>query len=369
MGEEGSLSDSNSVKMPKNNLPVDLNIALDLSNRLQDIFIRIELFTVPIFRAVFALFGVKLYVLRRGKDSFANNDKFSRELAYLLNNAVEIKISVGEMAHQLMERDDLLVGLKNAKKLNGATVEIVHGPRVDPATKRVFGLAAKGIVKLFRGDKYFTNHFILVKLPSGKEYLINENSHHEPIWYQSEDEEWKAKWESRLLFYYIHESPSARIGWMRAEYERRKSTSKQIFHHPGVFPLQQMTLSTFIFRSVLNILVKHVTQPLAHIFKLPLDFNLVMIGVIVANYLNVSKLSNRKNREPWMGKYEISRSKIEAEMLPPKSFRLHQRNQHAEDYLIDYNLISRDLEKMPPKRLRDIVSQKLEAEAPTNLED
>lgn len=63
------------------------------------------------------------------------------DLVLAFKGAVDIKMAVGEIDHHLMENRQVLDGIIYACEHNHASIEILHGPRVDPKTKTIFELA------------------------------------------------------------------------------------------------------------------------------------------------------------------------------------------------------------------------------------
>lgn len=266
------------------------NLVIGLSNILQQFVVYFELLIGPFISRLFEAFNIKFVVIRRTEKELFDSGKLFNILWYYINQAVDIKFSVGEMSHQLMEREDIIQGLRLAKEQNKANIEIVHGPRVDLDSKRIFNLAEEGVVKLFRSkERYFAHHYIIFTLINGEEILIDESSHHEPIWYQAENGSWETKWESKVRFYYVIKSPSLRIKHLKEEFFRRKGYTEQIFAHPGINPTQSIGSFEFLWKSIINAFVKHVTQPLANVFDLPIDFNLQAIVYLIKNWLRNSR--------------------------------------------------------------------------------
>ena len=148
--------------------------------------------------------GADTYVLTVTDHEYRGGTRFFTKVGDVLKETQEGWMCVGEMGFRLMEREEIIDGIKHACKKNGADIKIVHGPRIDPRTHRVLELAREGKVKLFPLENYPSSHFLYLVSTTGKSYLIEESPHAEPV--RAKDKEGKIVEFYRSLhrvFYFI----------------------------------------------------------------------------------------------------------------------------------------------------------------------
>jgi len=248
-----------------------LKYELTILRLFQIVWVPLELFLQPLLAWVFRLRGVSHYVVRRTEKGYENADELFKEAAKIFREAEEIRIAVGEAGHQLMEHPELINGLQHAFEKNQATIEIVHGPRVDSKTQRVYDLAKKDIVGMFMMEKYKGHHFILVTGPAGEVSVIDEGTHNETRWMESKDGELVPVLGSRARLHYIIKHSNRRVRYLRDEYERRKNAAYPIFENPLISSPQKLSPLRILADVLLNFPNKHFLQPLSIISDFPLD--------------------------------------------------------------------------------------------------
>jgi hypothetical protein len=115
------------------------------------------------------------------KNGYTGAERIFGALSVELRNASKIWMCVGEMGSRMMERDDIIAALRYAAQVNHAEIYIIHGPRVDYKTQRIYDLAAAGMVQLYSLSSYPSEHFIYIKKIDGDVSLLEEAPHTEPI--------------------------------------------------------------------------------------------------------------------------------------------------------------------------------------------
>lgn len=244
---------------------------------LKKVWWRIDRFSYPFIALLFKLFGVRYYLTvlsdseeRKldGASDFLDKSLFAR-LSHLMNNAVVLQFSLGEMGSHLMENPDVLEGIKHAVRVNKAKVQIVGGPRVDPKTKRIFNLAKDGFVEVYRTPRYFSTHFIIITDKNGEKVVINEGVHEETIW--SGDKRHRM-FRSITRAIYLYKGKKQHIKALSKEFERRRASGIRITRNPGITPPQNFNNSRLFFRSFLweGFIVKHIIQPVSICLDIPL---------------------------------------------------------------------------------------------------
>jgi hypothetical protein len=233
--------------------------------------------------------GVTRFYLDKTKDNFKNASPLFKHLESVVegNEIVEARMAFGELGHRLMEDSRLPELIQYAVDTYGAKVEIVHGPRVDPKTKRIFDLAKSGKVKLFMGPKYKRHHFIIFTTKDGTSFIIDEAVHSETIWKRNNGQEVTEKYISKANTYYLLENANHYGDYLKLEFDRRKNNPKTepITEHPGNpkperFPELKFFLHTLSGRGVF---AKYISQPLAILRDRPIIY---APGVVIRKWLN-----------------------------------------------------------------------------------
>src|SRR5260221_4797461 len=125
--------------------------------------------------------GTSTYVFTVTDLAYSGPKQFFTRVEDALKEAKEVWMCVGEMGFRLMERDEIINGINFAAKHNGASIKVIHGPRTDPKTKRIFDLAKDGLVELFQLENYPSHHFLYIVSKTGRRLLIDESPHLEPV--------------------------------------------------------------------------------------------------------------------------------------------------------------------------------------------
>lgn len=238
----------------------------------QKILVPLERLLFPLFVLLFRFRGISYIAVVRDKAKPEKVEESLAQLHEIFCNAIEIKLALGEMGHRLMQSPEILDGIKYAYEHNDASIEIVHGPRVDPKTTTIFDdYAPKDIVSMYRMSTYARHHFIIVTGVNGTESLIDEGTHNETLWGYNKDGLPDEIFTSKLRFYYFSKKSTAIIRARRLQFSQRKQAAIQIKQHPGLNPPQDHTTSSYILQVLSNLLIKHLKQPFSFLFNIPLD--------------------------------------------------------------------------------------------------
>lgn len=159
-------------------------VVIKLLNIIQIPVVPLEIQLAPFWAAIFRLRGISYYAFRRTENGFEDAGPFMTQVVGILKDACEIRIAVGEMGSALMENVQLIAAVRQAYINNGARIEIVHGPRVDPKTKTIFEMAKRDTVRvtLYRTPQYISHHFFLITSRTGQVSVIDEGVHNETLW-------------------------------------------------------------------------------------------------------------------------------------------------------------------------------------------
>lgn len=197
-----------------------------------------------------------------GEELFANLNKY-------FNEAKLIQFSLGEFGAVIMENPKVIEGIMYAHKKNKAKIQIVGGPRADPKTRTIFGLAKKGILEIYRTPIYMSNHFVIITGKNGEKLIVNESVHEETIWSPKTEDK---IYSSITRAIYIFNRKKHYVEALSREFERRKSMSARITRHPGLNPPQNISSTKLLIRSFLwkGFILKHIIQPLSITVDLPL---------------------------------------------------------------------------------------------------
>ena len=182
--------------------------------------------------------GIRKFFFLRGSTS---NERAFDELLSLLDDAIDIKLALGEMGHRLMENEKMLERLVRAYQTNQANITIVHGPRVDPETHRVFELAREGILSLYCMPNYRSHHFFLITSKNGKTTAIEEARHLETRW-KKVGGQWKESAHSYVRTYFVASQPY-RLQNLRQAFRIRRTTASRIYESPALEENQQPKLA------------------------------------------------------------------------------------------------------------------------------
>jgi hypothetical protein len=187
-----------------------------------------------------------------------------------------------------MQDPRLLSGLRRAYCNNGALIEIVHGPRVDPLTTSIFDFAAEGMLTLFQMPEYAKHHFILVRDLKGDTTLIDEGIHNETVWKEDEDGNQEEVVASTSRSYYITSRANRVIDSRRRELQSRKAASSPTKEHPRISTHQDLNPFRYVLYALLALPVKHLLQPIASFLNLPVD------SVFVGRYKDSGYMHERR---------------------------------------------------------------------------
>lgn len=237
----------------------------------QRFWLWLEGFTTPLIIKLFAARGIDFELVRRFDEEAFEQEKLILKLVDAFKDAKEIYMALGEMGHGLMERSDVLAAFDHAKREHGATIQILHGPRVDPKTSDIFGLASNNVVELFRTPTYYRRHFSYVKNVDGRVTIFDEGIHDETIWARDEDQETIPLFTSLARHQYFVPDSKRLKDFLKNEFEYRKSKAEKVFSRPEKFiPSDYSALRIFLTSTFENLPRRHFIQPLENYFDMPL---------------------------------------------------------------------------------------------------
>lgn len=187
----------------------------------------------------------------------------------ILRSGVRIQSATGEMGNKLMEHPKMIASIKEAKKENKAVIEILHGPRVDPKTKKIFKLAKEDTVKLRKSDYYFHNHFTLVRTKDKKDYLIVEQLHDEVLWNSRTKRPFH---ENKTRVIYIFEPKPKTLAKYQEVYTNRRKASEAETKSPGLRAPQEISLVKIVRELIWkNLVLSNAVQPFSIFWDIPVD--------------------------------------------------------------------------------------------------
>jgi hypothetical protein len=243
-------------------------------NSFQETWIRIELILHSIYAKILARFGVSFYAVILSEEGYKDADALFHHTRAILSQAKEIRISLGEMDYRLMELSPLIDLLEQLSQKNQVTIEILHGLRVDPRTRRPFELAKRDNVRLFRMTEHRRHHFILTTDASGQTSVIDEGTHNETVWVQDGSGNPISTLTSQVRFYYITKNSTSRTRYLQKEYEYRKNNAFPSIENRGISPAKSYFSPKLVAEAMLNVPLKHFIQPVAIGLHLPIDLRL-----------------------------------------------------------------------------------------------
>lgn len=235
---------------------------------LDSVLIRLESWAYSLLSRIHGARGLERYrVTRSGKDALT----FLYAVASSIEQAKEVRMTTGEMGHRLLENPWLMEALERAHTENNAKIEIIHGPRVDPATQRVFELAGRGVVTLFRAPEYLPHHFMLVESTDGAVTVIDESPHLETAWTQDQVGGLTTLFEGPIRVYYVISNPVRLAGLLNGNFERIKATASPSIAHPGSTRILRPPAIRVLLSFLRLFLYRILVQPVVIMFDLPLD--------------------------------------------------------------------------------------------------
>lgn len=240
---------------------------------IQILWLFIESIFTPIIVRIFAFKGIDFELVRRfGKTKRYSQELIITKLVDAFNDASEIYMALGEMGHGLMERPDVLNAFMNARQNNNATIQILHGPRVDPETSEIFNLASENIVELYRTQQYYNHHFSYVKDKNGKITVFDEGIHDETIWGTNELGDTIPFFTSLARHQYLISKSNRLHKSLKAAFDDRKLSAKKVYTRPDKFvPSDYSPLRIFLTSTFINVPFRHIIQPLQNFLDMPLE--------------------------------------------------------------------------------------------------
>jgi hypothetical protein len=227
---------------------------------LQKPWVRWHLFLSPLTSWVFGLRQVSFRVVECSNDRGKTSAAAFQELAKVIVSAKKIQMALGEIGHELMERPELLESLLATHANNGATVEIVHGPRVDPETEKVFTLARQGVLSLYQMPNYKSHHYIIVTQTTGEKIVIEEGIHCETIWREDQLGKINTDFTSGVRLYYVIRNSKRLAALRENEFEKRKRVSTRTEEHPYISAPQNRSPLRLFVETVIDTSLKQFCQ-------------------------------------------------------------------------------------------------------------
>lgn len=227
----------------------------------QEFFLWLQYPYQMLLNTIFRLLGKRrLFVIRHSGDY--DRAKVVSPIVEVLRDSVQIKIALGEMGHRVIDHPEVLGAIAEAYLNNDATIEIVHGPRVDPETKEIFKFAEQGIVKIYRRDEYNRRHFILAQKESGDIAVMDEGVHNEALWAEDKSGNHEQVYSSRYRIYQFLKQSGRLAKKLDREFEHRKANCSPSSSHPGYVHSYTHPLRRVWVKGVLNFPYRWITQPL-----------------------------------------------------------------------------------------------------------
>ena len=205
--------------------------------------------------------GVELYEITKRPTGYKETAPF-RKMQSLLRQAINIKVLLGEMDHDLMERPDVIDGIKYALENNNAEMTFVHGPRIDPQTKTIYNYVNKYNVSFHRLYNYREHHFIIIKTKDGSTFAFDESTHIETYWGIDRNDRILPFETTEKKIYYLIPPKHHRISQLESAFDKRLRDSVKINGRPNQFTRQDYSFieltedltKTFIIRYFLQLL-------------------------------------------------------------------------------------------------------------------
>lgn len=221
----------------------------------------------------------RIFIIRSEKGDYkANlaNEMLFKMVSQAVRDGVEIQLALGEMGHRFIDHPLILDSFQYAFTYNCAQIEILHGPRIDPDTEKIFELARQGIVKLFMASHYNRHHFIIIKRKNGITSILDENVHNEALWRQDSKGSPEQLYTSRYRVYFFHSQSRGLAKTLKVIFENRKQGSRSTpiepdtrpsFAHPYQFPILRTVVLGFLYFPL-----RWLVQPIQNYFDRPLFY-------------------------------------------------------------------------------------------------
>ena len=168
------------------------------------------------------------YYLVRG----APTTDFVDYMKTLLNEAIDVKIAVGELSHQIFETLVVIETLNKIRQNNKANIEIIHGPNVDPMSQSIYKMSNDNSISIFQCYRNFPHHFALLTDTNGQVTTIEINRHYDkPVQSSVQDKEGRAvRNQARSVF--IHRHSKVRAATLMRIFRNRKTISIEVYSNP-----------------------------------------------------------------------------------------------------------------------------------------
>lgn len=249
-------------------------IGLLILSKVRWIWIRIETWVSPQFIKIFEKRNIEFLFYKRwgeqNKRSQKENVKeyFFSKMASEIKKGKSIKIRLGEMGHLLIDNEKIIDAFLTAYKRNQAEIEIVHGPRVDPRTAKIYELVESGIVDTFKSNKYFQNHYMVIETASGNKTVFDEGIHDETLWRLDSDD---PLLESLTRNIYIIKGDKKIFQSYIDGFEYMKNNAKRSTKNPKIENPQNFSwLKLFIGGIINNLILGRIIQPISIAYDIPM---------------------------------------------------------------------------------------------------
>lgn len=203
--------------------------------------------------------GLAEHISEKDKENY---EAFVAIASKAISESASTYIALGEMGSKLMEQSAILDAILKSKKKNYGSIEILHGPHVDPRTRTIFDFAAVGNVKMFQLPRYKPHHFILVKRADDTWFVAEENPHSEGLW-NDKDLKTKKVYRSIHRAWYVLSHSQHRHVKLLEKFEKRKAIASVSASYPGAISRYRfITLRLFI-NTIFTFFPRFFGQPLA----------------------------------------------------------------------------------------------------------
>ncbi len=263
--------------------------------RMRKVFINLDQKFFRYWSSKLKKSDVEIYCVTKESKGYLEKEPFLL-IATLFKQAIDIKVVLGEMGHNFMERPEIIESLEYALASNNAELTMVHGPRVDPETSTIYDYEKEYNVNLHRLYNYKEHHFVIVKTKDLNTYAIDESTHNETYWGIDETDQIIPLETTKTKFYYLIPPGHHRIRQLEATFERRLLDSIKIKGRPTPFTRQDYSPVELIGDLIKNFLNRYSFQPISTRYDLPLD--IPIFSVLPSILRNNKSHSMNVERDP-----------------------------------------------------------------------
>lgn len=150
------------------------------------------------------------------------------------DEAIDIKIAIGELDHRIMEDSMILDGLRKAQERNNANIEIVQGPIVDAKTHTIYEMSARNALAIFRSDQNYPHNFILLTNSDGQVTIVELSRHYDMPKLRTNQNVDFEPFRNHALSFYIRSGSGFRATTLMRVFRNRKTIQSEFMSSPSL---------------------------------------------------------------------------------------------------------------------------------------